>query len=294
MSLESITGYREAYDFAISLRTKYPQLFTPGSPVHVFANDYPRVVETAQNFLRAYLGVNASHGPNLGTVYAVNSTGSSNALGNSLAPSDLCPDYVDDSGVNETTIWNALYQPAIVKRLQNYIKSGSLNLTTTDIATMQYLCGFETSIRGTISPFSNVFTAQEFQAYEYTQDLRYYYGNGPGSATGKYMMFPFLLSLTDLLATYSPTATSNTTTTKIQPLTISFLNDGQISQLASQLGIFDSEPALPSTWMPQTRKYITSHFISMRGTITFERLSCPSSSSPSSSKFLRIRLNDAI
>lgn len=283
MSTESITGYREAYDLAIQLRTKYPTFYTPGESYHVFANDYPRVIETAQNFLRAYIGVNASEG--LGTVYAVTSTGSG-ALGNSLAPSDLCPSYVDSSGANQTAIWNALYEPAIVSRLEKYITSGSLNITGADTATGQYLCGFETSITGLPSPWCSVFEKQEFMDYEYTQDLRYYYGNGPGSVgNGKYMMFPLLESITGLLSNYSNSSTSN-----IQPLTMGFLNDGQVSQLVSQVGVFDDQAALPTTSAPTNRLYYASRFVSMRGTIAFERLSCPAKGG----KFVRIRLNDAV
>ncbi|EXJ80373.1 hypothetical protein A1O1_08517 [Capronia coronata CBS 617.96] len=291
LSSEAITGYREVFDLGVSLRARYPDFFSPGGPVHVFANDYPRVIETAQNFLRAYLGVNASQGPVLGTVFAVNSTGSSSALGNSLAPSDLCPNYHDDSGANQTTIWGATYNPATAERLQKeYITSGYLNITAADVATMQYLCGFETAICGTVSPFCHVFTAEEFRKYEYFQDLRYYYGNGPGSdeGKGKYMMFPFLASIADMLDT-DTYSNSTGDVGVLQPLTMAFLNDGQISQLVAQIGVFDDEPALPSTYMPDSRKYVASRFVSMRGTVAFERLSCGCGS-----KYLRVRLNDAV
>lgn len=235
--------------------------------------------------------MNASQGPTLGTVYAVNGTGSLSALGNSLAPSDLCPNYHDDSGKNQTTIWGATYGPATAERLQKeYIASGTLNITAADVATMQYLCGFETSIRGTISPFCSVFTQEEFRKYEYTQDLRYYYGNGPGSegGKGKYMMFPFLVSIADVLDG-SPSNGADKVGV-VQPLTMAFLNDGQMSQLVSQVGVFDDEPLLPATYMPDSRKYIASRFCSMRGTLSFERLSCPSSAA----QYLRVRLNDAV
>jgi hypothetical protein len=52
-------------------------------------------VQTAQNFVRGFLGNSAA---TLGTVITVNSTGSPEALFDSLSPSDLCPNFVDASG----------------------------------------------------------------------------------------------------------------------------------------------------------------------------------------------------
>ena len=292
LSTESITGYRETFDLATSLRIRYPTFYKPGEPYHVFANDYPRVVESAQSFLRSYLGVNASNG--LGTVYAVNSR-SEQALGNSLAPSDLCPNYVDSSGTDHTAIWDSISLPPVVKRISKYITSGSLNITTADISTMIYLCGFETSITGVPSPFCSLFNSTEIQDYEYHQDLRYYYGNGPGSTTGKYMMYPFLRSIVGLLNPKYSNATNAATPTP--PLILGFLNDGQLSQLVASLGIFDEHPSLPSTFAPLNRSYIASHFVSMRGTVSFERFNCQSSNTTSfpsrSQTYLRLLLNDA-
>jgi hypothetical protein len=60
----------------------------------------PRVVETAQNFMRGFLGAQASV---LGSVITVNSTGSTDAVFNSLGPSDLCPAFKDGNGGSNRT-----------------------------------------------------------------------------------------------------------------------------------------------------------------------------------------------
>ena len=75
--------------------TRYPDLYDYGTPFISWANLYPRVVQTAQNFVRGFLGSSAS---TLGTVVTVNSTGSPEALFDSLSPSDLCPNFVDGNG----------------------------------------------------------------------------------------------------------------------------------------------------------------------------------------------------
>jgi hypothetical protein len=53
------------------------------------------VVQTAQNFVRGFLGQTATA---FGTVITVNSTGSPQALFDSLSPSDQCPLFVDGNG----------------------------------------------------------------------------------------------------------------------------------------------------------------------------------------------------
>lgn len=95
---ESPTGFKEAYDLGYQLRTRYPDLYSYGQPFMSWANLYPRVVQTAQNFVRGFLGSAAS---DLGTVVTINSTGSESALFDSLSPSDLCPSFVDGNGGKE-------------------------------------------------------------------------------------------------------------------------------------------------------------------------------------------------
>lgn len=97
-------------------------------------------------------------------------------MANSLAPSDLCLAYSDDSSV-QTAAWDKVYLPSVTKRLQKLIK-GNLTLADADVGIFPYLCGFETQILGRESAFCSTFEEKEFKAYEYRQDLRYWYGTG--------------------------------------------------------------------------------------------------------------------
>lgn len=87
------------------LETRYPKLYTYGTPFISWANLYPRVVQTAQNFVRGFLGSTAS---TLGQVITVNSTGSEQALFDSLSPSDLCPAFVDGNGGTQREAFTCL------------------------------------------------------------------------------------------------------------------------------------------------------------------------------------------
>ncbi|ESZ92241.1 hypothetical protein SBOR_7367 [Sclerotinia borealis F-4128] len=272
---ESPTGFKEAYDLGYQLRTRYPDLYPEGQPFICWANLYPRVVQTARNFVRGFLGSTAGN-MGMGIVVTVNSTGSEEALFDSLSPSDLCPEFVDGNGGVQQETWNSIYLPPIQTRLASLI-TGNLNFSTTDISLMPYLCGFESQITGVLSPWCGVFTDEELAQYEYSQDLRYYYGTGPGTDLPSKMMLPYLNTLVGILEQGPGLNGSfaNGTSYTLPSILTAFMNDGQINELGAAAGIWDNTTSLgDGTFIPQDYKYFASRFVSMRGTVAFERLSC--------------------
>lgn len=182
-----------------------------------------------------------------------------------------------------------------------------IEFTEDDILFMPYLCGFESQITGRLSPWCGVFNDEELKEYEYAQDLHYYYGIGPGSTYPTNLLFlPFLKSLVQLLEAGPGQAGKGGvkgSSFEIPKLVMAFLNDNQIAELTAAMGIFDTDaqPKLPIDHIPEHRIYNVANFITMRGTVTFEVLSCSASSDkkhhkPSSgaSDYLRILLNDAV
>jgi acid phosphatase len=139
-------------------------------------NLYPRVVQTVRMFVIGFLRPNSEI---LGTVITVNSTESPEALRGSLSPSDLCPAFVDGNGGTYATTWDSIYLPPITARL-NALLTGNLTFTDSDVSGFPCLCGFKSQITRDLSPRCGVFTDEEPKEYEYRQDLRYYYGTGPG------------------------------------------------------------------------------------------------------------------
>jgi acid phosphatase len=223
-------------------------------------------------FVRGFLGTNSD---TLGTVITVNSTGSSEALGDSLSPSDLCPAFADGNGGTYATTWDSIYLPPITARL-NTLLTGNLTFTDSDVSNFPYLCGFESQITGYLSPWCGVFTDEELKNYEYRQDLRYYYGTGPGTGLASTMMLPFLNNLVQLLA-QGPGITGtypNGSTFTLPDLIMAFANDGQLTEFSAAVGVFDNQTPLSGTAIPADWLYIASHFVSMRGTVALERLNC--------------------
>jgi hypothetical protein len=174
------------------------------------------------------------------------------------------------------TTWNALYLPPILARIQGMIV-GDLNFTTTDVSIMPYLCGFESQITGQLSPWCGVFTDAELAQYEYSQDLRYYYGMGPGVDLPSKMMLPFVNSLVGILE-QGPGVNGtfkNGTSYSLPKILTAFMNDGQITELGAAIGVWDNTTSLGNgTAIPAGYTYKASHFVTMRGTVAFERLNC--------------------
>ncbi|KAF3351994.1 Putative aryl-alcohol dehydrogenase [Verticillium dahliae VDG1] len=231
----SKTGYKELYDLGYTLRTRYPDLYDEGDEFFVWANNYPRVLQTAQLFVRGYLGPNSTL---LGNVVSVTGRGVPAHLGDTLAPSDMCPAFKDDSS-KQTNAWRSLWLPPFIERLSQYIY-GDLVLDDSHWNDFPYICGFESQITGRLSPFCDTFTQEELEQYEYHQDLRYYYGVGPAVDVASKMMTPFLNSLVRLLAKGPAVAgvRADGTPFTLPRLLMSFLNDGQLNQLAAALGTY--------------------------------------------------------
>ncbi|KAL7625643.1 hypothetical protein AAE478_004863 [Parahypoxylon ruwenzoriense] len=322
IAMENPTGVKEAYDLGYTLRTRYPDLYHDGDDFMVWANNYTRVLQTASMFVRGFLGFTASQN---GSVISVTSRGFPAGVGDSLAPSDMCPNFHDLEGGDYKSTWDSIWIPAVQERLQTLIK-GNLTLTASDVNQIPYLCGFESHITGRLSPWCDVFTDEELKQYEYSNDLRYYYGVGPGTDLPKKMMTPFLNALVGLLQGGTTTGIkADGSTFELPKLLVSFLNDGQLTELVSASGVFDEQSPLSATEKDDDRLWVGSRYVSMRGTIAFERLNCivgqesqpgnstskyPSSrykrmtSGPRSSlhssqnatnaTYIRIRLNDAV
>ncbi|PYH90717.1 phosphoglycerate mutase-like protein [Aspergillus ellipticus CBS 707.79] len=300
MSQESITGRKEAVDLGYTLRARYPDFYEDGNPFYVWANQYAnpinesRVVQTAQSFMLGYM---YEYADTYGTVVSVNSTGSPDAIGNSLGPSDACPLYVNDAYDNVTD-WDSTWMPAAINRI-NSLVSGNLTFDETDLTFFPYLCAYESQIKGRLSDWCGVFTQQELTDYAYSQDLSYYYGVGPGSSDPTKILFlPFLESLLDLLAEgpgQNGTGLNGTTFT-VPNLIMAFLNDDQIAEMTAAMDLFLDQEALSDEHIPANHLYNVAHFITMRGTVAFEVLNCESGSGKKTSDetYLRILLNDAV
>jgi len=273
IAMLSPTGVKEAQDMGYQLRTKYSNLYSDHDDFVVWANNYTRVLQTAEMFVRGYLGWEAS---TRGSVVAVTGKGFPGGIGDSLAPSDMCPNFKDTEGSDKKNEWDIIWITPVLQRLQSLI-SGNLTLTVDDVLSMPYLCGFESQITGRLSPWCDVLTDDELQSYQYSNDMRYFYGIGPGTDLNKKMMTPFLNALVGLFQKGAGGVNgtrADGSSFRLPRLLASFLNDGQLTELVTASGVFDEQPMLSTTSRDDSRLWIGSRYVTMRGTIAFERLNC--------------------
>lgn len=299
----SPTGYRELHEMGTQWRLRYPTLYEYNTPFTMWANWYkssPRVRDSARLFAQGFLGPNATE---LATIYALNSSDPRSWM-NSLATSDLCSAYEDESGSPYKDEWEAIYLPPVRARLNAKIHGG-FNFTQKEVSIIPYLCGFETQTTGRPSPFCDIFSEDEILQYEYAQDLRYWYGNGLGSDIEKYQMLPVVDMLVRRFMDGPEARYENGNSTFTPPrIMASFSNDGQINQIIAALGVFDNEPQLLGNMTLPNRLFRSSRLVLKRGTVAFERLSCSSNSNETShayaqdrssdQKYMRIRLNEVV
>ncbi|RLL93052.1 hypothetical protein CFD26_101160 [Aspergillus turcosus] len=139
-SQDSMTGFKEG------LKVCFKRSF--------WANQYASpinsslVVQTARVFLQSYL---YEYDDTFEKVVSINSTFSTEAIGNSLGPSDACPAFAASRGTGNATNWANVWVPKTLARVNSMVK-GNLTLDETDLLYIPYLCGYESQILGRLSP----------------------------------------------------------------------------------------------------------------------------------------------
>jgi len=103
---------------------------------------------------------------------------------NDTLTNKMCPNA--GNADEQTHHWQSIFARPIVHRL-NQAAPGA-NLVDIDIPYLMSLCPFETVAKQTKSHFCDLFTQQEFEAFEYYGDLDKFYGFG--YAFGANFYFP--------------------------------------------------------------------------------------------------------
>jgi acid phosphatase len=283
------SGTLESFTTGVRLRTRYKHLLSktvssnPEHPVQFWASDSQRVIDTARHFALGFFGIDyqAKNTAELEVISEHSSLGA-----DTLTPGRTCLNNKKDKvegqkkGYDLMGKYRASYIPPIRTRLMDQI---GMNFTDQNIYAMQEMCGFETTVRGR-SDWCDVFTQDEFLAFEYARDLLHYYRAGPGQKYAASMGWLWLNATTNLLLE-GPA---------VGPLFFSFVHDGDIAPMITALDIINDEEHLPITHIPHDRKWRKSQVSPMGGRIIFELLSCRAKNTPGLAKFVRLNINDGI
>lgn len=193
-------GTLEAFATGVKLRTRYKDLIEKAEAkgqTTYWASDSARVIDTAKYFAAGFFGIDSIKAK----VEVIPETPERGA--DTLTPGRTCLDYRNDVGsyghaygYRMMDAFRSSYEPAIVSRLAK--ENPDFPLSEDEVFTMQIICGFETIAKGT-SPWCEVFTAEEWESFEYARDVIHYYRSGTGNPHGAAMGWLWLNATANLL-----------------------------------------------------------------------------------------------
>lgn len=195
-------GTLQAFTTGVRFRTRYGHLLPNNIKTRLWASDSNRVIQAAKYFSSGLFGLDWEKDGDA-VLQIIPETFEQRA--NTLAPGDTCLNYLEDNlqghenGENMLALFQEAYIPPIAKRLIQEEQNGDLGmLTPAEVYSMQEMCGFETTVRGS-SPWCDVFTNEEWEDFAYARDVLHYYRAGPGNPYAGAMGWLWLNATTSLL-----------------------------------------------------------------------------------------------
>ncbi|KAI9838929.1 MAG: hypothetical protein M1819_004137 [Sarea resinae] len=278
-------GTLGAFTTGVKLRTRYNHLLpAANTTTTLWASDSNRVIDTARYFSAGFFGLP----PTSNTPADLKIIPETANLGaDTLTPGDTCALYLSDTdfghdyGAAQLSRFRSTYLPAISARLARQNPHVNLTFSDSEIYSMQEMCGFETTVRGS-SPWCALFSRHEWSSFEYARDVIHYYRAGPGNRYGAAMGWLWLNATAGLLdAGPRRRHDDDDDAEGLGALFFSFVHDGDIIPMLAALDLFPDAAHLPTTHVARERKWRTSQVVPMGGRVIFERLLCSSPSSPS-------------
>jgi len=207
-------GKQQMVNAGEKLYQRYKSLALEEEPFYRAASG-PRVVESALRFRKGFSAakskdVRPSH-PIVAPVDHMVIIDEDENKNNTLSHS-TCPAFeVRHSWSNSAeAVWAGIIIPPIQRRLQADLDD--IDLSIPDTISLMDLCPFDTiaSKYGTLSPFCDLFTEEEWRQYDYYQALNKYYGFSFGAELGPTQGVGWVA---ELIARLTNTAVKDTTNT---------------------------------------------------------------------------------
>ncbi|UQC79636.1 histidine acid phosphatase [Colletotrichum lupini] len=275
-------GRLEATQLGVDLEFRYPILRLPK---RVWTSSAERTEKSAQSLVR---GLETDDNTmNVVSIYESEESGA-----DSLTPYKACPAYSSSAGSKQSAVYQEKFTKPIIARFNDL--APEFNFTTNDIFGMQQLCGYETVIRGK-SPFCNLelFTPDDWLAWEYTEDVRYHYNVGYGAEASGYVGLPWLNATANLLMGDSSD----------EDIYVSFTHRELPPMVIVAMGLFNnsefggSEASINDT-MPldrinYRRAWKASSILPFLGNIAVERLNCTGAYGYDNGDYYRVLVNSA-
>ncbi|KAH7910544.1 histidine phosphatase superfamily [Hygrophoropsis aurantiaca] len=293
-------GRQQLFDLGVSMRLKYGFLlknFTETNTIPVFRTEsQDRMLASAMNFAIGFFGY-----PFDGQ-YQQQITIEANGFNNTFAPYETCPNAKAhnkaDRSLTYVKEWTSIYLHHAHKRLQHHIPG--FNLTIEDVYTMQKLCAYETVAIG-YSKFCELFTEEEWEGFNYSLDLTFWYDSAFGSPVARVQGLGYIQELVARL-TETPIEVHNSSTnaTLHTPESFPFGHSLYVDAThevvvlnvitALNLSTFAASGPLPSDHIPKHRSFKVSEIAPFATNVQFQLLACESEPGPQ----IRIIINDGV
>ncbi|KAJ7138446.1 phytase [Mycena crocata] len=297
-------GAMQSFDSGETAFHRYSSLVTRDDIPFVRASGMSRVIETAKNWSAGFTAASGGvYSPPLAVILAEE--------GNDTLQDNNCPNAA--SSHREMFQWLGVYGPPITARLNLWAPGA--NLSNEDIHGLMMLCAFHTVASvpygynaGTplpFSPFCSLFTAEDFEAFEYSSDLDKFYSTGYGGRLGRVQGVGYTNELLARL-TRTPVTdhTSTNTTLDADPATFpldrtvyaDFTHDSPLIAVFGTLGLFPTPKLLNTTQPEANRVWRASEIMTFSTRMVVEKLYCKRMvrGLDASHTFLRILVNEVL
>ncbi|KAJ7130984.1 phosphoglycerate mutase-like protein [Mycena filopes] len=294
-------GRQQLFDLGISTRLKYGFLlknFTESNTIPVFRTEsQDRMLASAMNFAIGFFGY-----PFEGQ-YQQSITIEANGFNNTLAPYKTCPNAniksISDRGRDYVAKWAGIYLKKALQRLKPQMVG--YDLTIEDVYVLQQLCPYETVALG-YSKFCELFTEDEWDGFDYSLDLFFWYNSGPGYALARTLGIGYVQELVARL-THTPIATHNSSTNGTlddnpitfplgQSLYVDATHEVVVLNILAALNLttLAAQGPLPADHIPKHRTFKVSELAPFATNVQFQLLECTSQPGPQ----IRIIVNDGV
>ena len=289
-------GRQEMINSGAHFTDRYHHLLLKHTPF-VRSSGQDRIVESAQKWLT---GVAQSLKNQTGAIDVVipEATTSNNTLSHDTCPAFETGAY-SDLGTTAQKAWSSKFVPAIQKRINEALGT---NLSTSSIINLMDMCPYDTlaSPNATISDFCQLFTEDEWHAYDYYQTLGKFYGYGAGNPLGATQGVGYVNELLARLTEKPVDDHTNTNTTlDSDPATFplsnkvyaDFSHDNDMSGIFAALGLYNNTK-LSNTTMESTNQteYSAAWTAPFAARLYVEKLQCKHDKE----EFVRVIVNDRV
>jgi hypothetical protein len=287
--LEEITpqGVKDSKKVAKHLLSRYPELVP--TTKRIYADKKTRTQDTAKAFAAVF--------PQNVAVVEI----TLNESFHSQIPHKACDAFSKKPGDSELQAFLEHYGVAVISRLQQY---APVELELNDIMGLQQLCGYESGINGKISKICNVFTDDEWMAYEYAWDMKYSYMVGHSNPLSPFLGFPWLNTTAALMSKlhlpyHRAAAVPEVPDDDGQRFFISFTHREVPPFIATALGLFnssnDASEEFPTDRINWSRAWKMTELIPFLGHVGVEKLTCQglTGNDDEQKEFIRVIANTA-